>query len=389
MNTSEHKQKILITTDLYTVNTNGVVTSVQNLFDELTAMGHDVRILTLSGDLHSHKKGAVYYIRSVPLGVVYPDLRMPTSYRHKLIQEIIDWKPDVVHSQCEFFSYQFASRIAKITGAPIVHTYHTLYEQYLTSYVVPSKRLGEYLAKVLSRQRLKKVTTLVAPTKKVESTLQGYGMKAPISVVPSGIRLEQHRQRIDEDTRSAMRLELGIGEDDQVLLNLGRLGGEKNLQELLELFAEARKQYDNLKFLIVGDGPAREELQRLAKELGVEAHVIFTGMVPPDQVQNYYQLGDVFVSASTSETQGLTYIEAAANGLPLLCRQDDCLAEVLQEGRNGYEYTSADEFLEAIDAMVSDEAWRADAAKRSQEIAARFDKKTFAEAIENIYESVK
>ena len=388
MSSQEIKMKILITTDLYTVNTNGVVTSVQNLFDELTAKGHDVRILTLSDSLHSHKDGAVYYIRSVPLGAVYPDLRMPTSYRHKLIQEIIDWKPDVVHSQCEFFSYQFAARIARITGAPIVHTYHTLYEQYLTSYVVPSKRLGDYLAKVLSRKRLKRVTTLVAPTQKVENTLLGYGMKAPISVVPSGISLEQHHQRLTEAQRIQMRRDLGIGEEDMVLLNLGRLGGEKNLGELLELFAEARKQNDSLKFLIVGDGPAREDLQKQAKSLGIGEYVIFTGMVPPDQVQNYYQLGDIFVSASTSETQGLTYIEAAANGLPLLCRQDDCLADVLQEGENGYEYTSAEEFLNAIDAVMHDPQWRSAAAKRSEEIAASFDKKNFGEAIENIYESV-
>ena len=151
----QKKLKILITTDLYTTNTNGVVTSVQNLFDELTQKGHDVRILTISSTIHSHKEGHVYYIQSIPLGAVYPNLRMPTSYRNKLIQEIIDWKPDIVHSQCEFFSFQFASRIARITGAPLVHTYHTLYEQYLTSYFVPSKRLGEFLAKVLSRQRLR------------------------------------------------------------------------------------------------------------------------------------------------------------------------------------------------------------------------------------------
>ena len=388
MQLQETKMKILITTDLYTVSTNGVVTSVQNLFDELTAKGHDVRILTISDTLHSHKEGAVYYIRSVPLKAVYPDLRMPTSYRHKLIQEIIDWKPDVVHSQCEFFSYQFAARISKITGAPLVHTYHTLYEQYLTSYVVPSKRLGDYLAKVLSRQRLKRVTTIIAPTQKVENTLQGYGMRSPISVVPSGISLEQHHQRLSPEQRMEKRRSLGIADEDQVLLNLGRLGGEKNLGELLELFAEARKQNENLKFLIVGDGPAKADLEQQAKKLGIAEHVIFTGMVPPSEVQNYYQLGDVFVSASTSETQGLTYIEAAANGLPLLCRQDDCLADVLQEGENGYEYTSAEEFLNAIDAVMDDQEWRAAAAKRSEEIAAMFDKKNFGEAIENIYESV-
>lgn len=388
MASQETKLKILITTDLFTTETNGVVTSVKNLFDQLTANGHDVRILTISDSFHSHKEGAVYYVRSVPLKAVYPDLRMPTSYRSRLIQEIIDWKPDVVHSQCEFFSFQFAARISRITGAPIVHTYHTLYEQYLTSYVVPSKRLGEFVAKMFSRNRLRNVKTLVAPTLKVENALQGYGLHAPISVVPSGISLEQHHQRLSPEQRRQMRQSLGIGEDDRVMLNLGRLGGEKNLGELMELFAQARQHNDKLKFLIVGDGPAREDLQRQAQRLGVSEYVIFTGMVDPSQVQNYYQLGDIFVSASTSETQGLTYIEAAANGLPLLCRQDDCLADVLQEGQNGYEYTSAEEFLQAIDMVMHDTQWREAAARRSQEIAAAFDKKAFGEAIENIYESV-
>ena len=388
MASQETKLKILITTDLFTTETNGVVTSVKNLFDQLTAKGHDVRILTISDSFHSHKEGAVYYVRSVPLKAVYPDLRMPTTYRSRLIQEIIDWKPDVVHSQCEFFSFQFAARISRITGAPIVHTYHTLYEQYLTSYVVPSKRLGEFVAKMFSRNRLRNVKTLVAPTLKVENALQGYGLHAPISVVPSGISLEQHHQRLSPEQRRQMRQSLGIGEDDRVMLNLGRLGGEKNLGELMELFAQARQHNDKLKFLIVGDGPAREDLQRQAQRLGVAEYVIFTGMVDPSQVQNYYQLGDIFVSASTSETQGLTYIEAAANGLPLLCRQDDCLADVLQEGQNGYEYTSAEEFLQAIDMAMHDTQWREAAARRSQVVAAAFDKKGFGEAIENIYESV-
>ena len=388
MHLSDRKLKVLITTDLYTTNTNGVVTSVQNLFDELTAKGHDVKILTISDNLHSHREGPVTYIRSVSLEKIYPNVRMPVSYRHELIRDIIAWKPDVVHSQCEFFSYQFASRISKITGAPIVHTYHTLYEQYVTSYLIPSRRFSDALVKFLSRTRLKKVKTLIAPTKKVENTLQGYGLTSPIQVIPSGISLEQHRQRLDPVIRQEKRRSLGLKDDDLVLLNLGRLGGEKNLGELIELFARAREENENLKFLIVGDGPAREDLEKLAGRLGVSDYVVFTGMVSPTEVQDYYQLGDLFVSASTSETQGLTYIEAAANGLPLLCRQDDCLTDVLQEGENGYEYTCAEEFLRAIDTCLENPEWRAAAAGRSEQIAESFDKKAFADAVEGIYESV-
>lgn len=379
--------KVLITTDLYTTDTNGVVTSVKNLRNELVSRGHDVRVLTLSETRHSHKEGDIYYIRSMPIGVVYPNVRMPLSFRHRLIKELIEWKPDVIHSQCEFFSYQFALRISKKTGAPIVHTYHTLYEQYV-KYVIPSKRLGKTLVRVLSKKRLKKSEVVVAPTHKVESTLQAYGLRNEISVVPTGINLDQHHKRITPEERVQKRKELGIEEHHNVLINLGRLGTEKNLEELVTLFAGAVKENDTLKFMIVGDGPAKESLEKLSKKLGVEDSVIFTGMVEPSKVQEYYQLGDIFVSASTSETQGLTYIEAAANGLPLLCRQDKCLDDVIMQGENGFEYTNEDEFYEIIQTVAIDKEWRDKASKRSEEIAAGFDKHVFGDSIEKIYKSV-
>ena len=378
--------KILITTDLFTTKTNGVVTSVMNLRDELMAKGHEVRILTLSDNMKSRREGDVYYIRSVPCRV-YPNVRVPTSFRHKLIYELIEWSPDVIHSQCEFFSFQYALRISKHTGAPIVHTYHTLYEQYV-AYLIPGKRLGNTVVRMFSRRWLKKVDRVIAPTHKVEDALHGYGVNKIIDVVPSGIALAQHQKRITEEERAAKREALGISSDKNVLVNLGRLGTEKNIGELIELFARAAENNDSLMFLIVGDGPAREELEHKAKELGVEDKVIFTGMVDPASVQEYYQLGDLFVSASTSETQGLTYVEAAANGLPLLCRKDRCLDDVIIEGENGYEYTSAEEFLEEIANIAADPEWRRIAGKKSEEIAAAFDKSSFGEAVEKVYESV-
>lgn len=379
--------KVLITTDLYTTDTNGVVTSVNNLVEELIARGHDVRILTLADGMHSYRIVSVFYIRSVPIGAIYPDVRMAAAYRHRLIKQLIDWKPDVIHSQCEFFSFQFAHHIAKETGAPIVHTYHTLYEQYAT-YVLPIKGVGEKAVGTLSRLRLKEVKCIIAPTRKVEDTLRSYGITVPISVVPSGISLEQYQVRLTPEERSEKRRELGITDADRVLLNLGRLGTEKNLDELIGYFADALKEENNLKFLIVGDGPAREQLQKHAAALGVANHVIFTGMVAPSQVQEYYQLGDLFVSASTSETQGLTYIEAAANGLPLLCRQDPCLRDVMVYGENGYDYTTPETFRRGLNLILSDPQWRVEAAARSEQIASAFGKDAFGAAVEEVYRSV-
>lgn len=379
--------KILITTDLYATKTNGVVTSIRNLTEELQKKGHEIRILTVSETLKSHKSENVYYIKSLPLDVVYPDIRMPVYYHHRYIREMIEWKPDVIHSQCEYFSYHFASYISKKAGAPIVHTYHTLYEQYVT-YVLPNQRLGAHLIALLSRLRLRNAEAVVAPTHKVEHVLQNYGLSNPIYVIPSGISLEQHHRRISARECMEMRKELGIPEECTVLINLGRLGTEKKITELIELFSIVLKTNSNLMMLIVGDGPAKSELENLAVKLGIADHVVFTGMVDPAEVYKYYQLGDIFVSASTSETQGLTYIEAAANGLPLLCRRDPCLEDVLIEGCNGYEYETEEEFCHLLNTILQNPQWCQTASEQSTDIAKNYDKATFAEKIENVYEAI-
>ena len=380
--------KILITTDLLITSTNGVVTSVRNLWEGLKKRGHDVRILTLSDRADSYKDDSVYYIKSVPIGFIYPDMRMPISYRNLLIDELVEWKPDIIHSQCEFFSFQFAKHISKHTDAPIVHTYHTLYEEYVT-YVIPSKFIGKRVVKKWSRIRLKRVNRIIAPTSKVENTLRGYGVKNTISVVPSGISLEQHNYRMNEKERKMKRQALGIPEDYHVLLSLGRIGMEKNLRELLNYFADALLENQKLIFLIVGDGPDKRNMEILTSNLGIGSNVIFIGMVEPSQVQEYYQLADVFVSASTSETQGITYIEAAANGLPLLCRKDDCLGGIIKDGINGYEYTSGEEFFNKLKVIIENSEWRMSAGKYSQEIAKAFDQSHFADVMETIYETTK
>ena len=378
--------RILITTDLYTTATNGVVTSVKNLFDELTGKGHDVRILTLSENSRSYKDGAVSYIRSMPLEV-YPDVRMPLTYRHKLIKELIYWRPDIIHSQCEIFSMQFAKKISRKTGAPIVHTYHTMYEEYI-GYVLPGRRFGKWVVRCLTRSRLKKVSLVIVPTAKMEKVLTEYSLSKPIRIVPTGISLEQHKKRITEEYRHVMRVKLGISDDRFVLINLGRLGTEKNVDELLRLFAKALKTNDKLMFLIVGDGPAKAQLEKLAETLRITDHVIFTGMVKPSVVHEYYKLGDVFVSASTSETQGLTYIEAAANGLPLLCRKDPCLEDIIVNGENGFEYTCDKDFSDALSYIYHNSEWREEARNRGKEIASRFDKTMFVNTVEEIYNTV-
>lgn len=378
--------KILITTDLFKPTINGVVTSVLNLEKELKAAGHEVRILTMSDRCSSYRDENVYYIRSVSGDVFYPDVRIPVSRGEEYVEELIRWQPDVVHSQCEFFSFGYARRIAKAADARLVHTYHTLYEQY-TEYVPIGKTLSRAALGCLMRFRLKGVDRIVAPTEKVEQTLREYGIGLDIDIIPSGICLERFRQDISEETIAKLKQQYNIPPDKKVLLSLGRLGAEKRIDELIRGMKKLSEKRSDIILVIVGDGPARSELECLVKELGVEDFVRFTGMAKPEDVPKYYRLGDVFVCASTSETQGLTYIEAAASGLTLLCRKDQCLNGVLDDGKNGYAYETLEELADRAEEIIDNPFFEKRAKVHNKIVAAKYDTETFGEKIEACYEN--
>lgn len=375
--------KVLITTDWYKPVINGVVTSVVSLTGGLVALGHEVRILTLSGDRRSHIDGNVTRIGSIGVGTIYPNARMIAAISSRYVKELIDWHPDVVHSQCEFSTFFLARRISETCGCPLIHTYHTVYEDF-THYFSPSVRFGKYMAATCSRMLLAKTQTVIVPTEKIKKMLNGYGVGTPITTIPSGLELEQFEIPTTPMERKAMRVKLGLGDTDQALIYLGRLAQEKNIEELL-LFLSQR-QDAHLHLILVGDGPYRVHLEHTVKTLQLDHRVMFVGMVPPSEVVRYYQSGDIFVSASQSETQGLTYIEAMASGLPLVCREDSCLDGVLNNGVSGFAYHDANDFHADIDWLLSDEAHRRTMAKAARETAfGRFSSKAFAESMIQVY----
>ncbi len=335
--------KILITTECYRPIINGVVTSVVNLQSELEKNGHEVRILTLSPDGHSFTEDGVTYIGSVP--ALYPGVRTALRVHRRELRSLLDWKPDLIHSQCEFSTFRMAKYIAAKLKVPIVHTYHTVYEDY-THYFSPSRTWGRAAVAWFTRSTLKHVQCVIAPTEKVRGLLAGYGVPGDIQVVPTGVDLQQFQRELSNERRLLLRKNLGLAEKDQVMVSVGRLAKEKNLEEILRFVSQSR--HKEAKLLIVGDGPHRQTLERCAEELGIRERVIFAGMVQPGEIADYYRLGDLFVSASSSETQGLTYIEAMACGLPVLCRRDDCLKGVVDSGFNGWQYESVDQFEQSL-----------------------------------------
>ena len=375
--------KILITTDWYAPAVNGVVTSVKNLRRELEALGHEVRILTLSPDLRSEAAAGITRIGSIGAGRVYPGARLRTALVGRWVRQLVEWGPDVVHSQCEFSTFFLARRIAEELNVPLIHTYHTVYEDY-THYFSPSVRWGRRAAAVFSRWITGQTDCIIAPTGKVRQLLLGYGVTRPVVVIPSGIDLRRFRRPRDPMAETVLRASLDIPADRTVLLFVGRLAAEKNVEELLA----ARKALGDkpVTLLLVGDGPHRPALEARAAELGLDApDVIFAGQVPPDQVADWYRLGTVFVSASTSETQGLTYAEALAAGLPVLCRADPCLDGVIRQGENGWQYRTEEEFLRRVEEILDDPARAAELRPTAAASAEPFSAERFARRVERVY----
>jgi len=374
--------KILITTDWYTPAINGVVTSVVNLETQLRKRGHHVRILTLSQDGHSKREGDVYYIGSFNINKIYPNARGTYHYYDKLVNEIIAWEPDVVHSQCELISFPFAKKIARRCQAPLIHTYHTIYEDY-THYFSFNKTMGKKAVAIWSKHLLRKVDAVVVPSEKIRSLLSEYNVENPIYTIPSGIRLDVYRKKICPEEIIQYKRELGIPLTNRVLISLGRVAKEKNIQELASYVKQMEQE--NLTLLIVGDGPYLGEIQALVKSYSIEKKVVFTGMVDPEEVYKYYQLGDVFVCASNSETQGLTYIEALASGLPAVCREDLCLREVIENGKNGFLYKNYEEFQTAISMILQNQENKQRMSEQAVEISEKFTTDKFGETIEELY----
>ena len=378
--------KVLITTDTFLPSISGVVTSTVNLYTELIKMGHEVRILTLSRNNSSSRVDDVYYIRSFGVNV-YPDVRGTVSFRNKFLKEIIEWSPDIIHSQCEFFTFVFAKRISKKLNIPIVHTYHTMYEHY-TKYVIKNHIVGNKLVSVFSKGVLKNVEAVIAPTEKVRNSLVGYGIENEIEVIPTGINLDRFKTRTTREEKQNLKQSLGIDQENRIILTVGRLGAEKNIDEILQNLPKLIEKHKNLSMLIVGDGPYRGQLEQQAEELGIRANVVFTGMVAPETISSYYQIADIFVSASESETQGLTYIEALANGIPEICRNDKCLEGVLISGYNGYTYEKSQDFIEDMNHLLENYSLRAQMSANAEASAQRYGSLAFVRSVESLYQDV-
>lgn len=389
--------KVLLATDWFLPSLNGVVISVLNLRRQLEAKGHEVIILTLSQTDRSHREGGVWSVAAHSAGRFYPEARFSLRRGDPLIRELIRWKPDVIHTQCEMSTYQFARKIAKATGAPMVHTYHTVYEYYV-HYLHLGPRAGHAFVSTFSRLALKPMSRVIVPTVKTKRLLEGYGVKNPMHIIPTGIDLERFLTPPSREQLDELRSRYGIMKKERILMTAGRLAQEKNVSQLID--GLYRYCYDGEKngdrdrsmmtLMIVGDGPERHNLEQCARRWQektgkARCRVLFTGEIQQEEMPLYYHLSSCYVSASVSETQGLTYIEALASGLPAVCRRDDCLEGLVEDGQNGWLFDDIEGFGTALDRLFGDDQEYEAMKVRAAESIGRYTVRQFGDSVEQVY----
>lgn len=383
--------RIGLFTDTYPPYINGVSTSVCMLKHALEKKGHQVFVVTVNNNSLKYSfedDNTVIRIPGIPVGIY--DYRLTGVYPLRAINIVKKWKLDVIHSHTEFGIGTFARIIAKQLDIPLVHTYHTMYEDYV-HYIThgyfnkSSKKIVEYLTLFYCD---KTANELIVPTKKTYDLFkEKYDVDRNVHIIPTGIEIERfYKENVDHKKVTELKKQLMLLKDDFVIVFVGRIAEEKNIVFLIEAQKEIAKKHDNIKLIIIGDGPDSDKYKQLVKKYKLDESIVFTGKVPWEQVPCYYQLADVFATASTTETQGLTVIEAMAGGVAPLCIDDESFRNVVIDNLNGRIFKTKKDYIKDVFELYKDSSKLDSLSKQARINAERHSSKYYAEGVLDVYE---
>lgn len=342
--------RIGIFTDSYKPYTSGVVTSICTFRDELVKLGHEIYIFAPNYPDYHEKEEKVYRFYSLP-SPTNPDysLAIPVYPGMNILLKKLDL--DIVHVHSPFLMGRVGLRHAKRYNIPLMFTYHTLYDQY-AHYVPVAQDLAKEIAIKYSNHFCNQCDHVVVPSTEVEEILKSYHIRTPVSVIPTGVPLHKFTGK----KNNWLRENYNIPEDNKILLFVGRLTKEKNLEFLIDAFNLVKKSQPNTTLVITAQGPLEHDLKRQATRLGLslETEVIFTGVLPFETLVDVYYSSNLFVFSSVTETQGLVLIEAMAAGLPVVAVSAYGVQDMVDSGVNGIlTACDIDEFSAAIIKILS------------------------------------
>ena len=335
-------------TDTYFPQVSGVATSIRTLKTELEKQGHTVFIFTTTDkDVNRYEDWQIIRIPSVPF-FAFKDRRVAYRGFSKALEIARQYQLDIIHTQTEFSLGLLGVWIAKELKIPVVHTYHTQYEDYVR-YIANGMLIRPSMVKYIVRGFLNDMDGVICPSEIVYYLLTRYKVTTEKRVIPTGIDLAKfERPEINQDRIADLRKKLKIADSETMLLSLSRISYEKNIQAVIEALPDVLKENVAVKLVVAGDGPYLPDLKEQAERLGIMDSIIFTGMIAPNETALYYKAADFFISASTSETQGLTYLESIASGTPIIAHGNPYLDNVVTDKIFGTLYYDEHDLAGAI-----------------------------------------
>jgi glycosyltransferase involved in cell wall biosynthesis len=383
----EHAMNVLMISDVYFPRVNGVSTSIQTFRRELTVLGHEVDLIApaypakYAEDSHTLRVAS----RFVPLD---PEDRMmkPRNVR-ALLPRLRESRYDLVHIQTPFVAHYLGIEIADALDVPRVETYHTFFEEYLFHYVpVLPKSVLRGLSRYLSRKQCNRMNALIVPSSAMRDKLAEYGVQAPMHVIPTGIPMAEFAAGNGDVFRIRHRIE----KNRPLLLFVGRVAYEKNIDFLLRALEQALAHVPDLLLTIAGEGPALEPLRKFAAKRNLQEHVLFVGYLDRrGALLDCYRAADAFVFASRTETQGLVLLEAMALGVPVISTAVMGTRDIVGPKRGALvpEDNEAD-FARNIVKLLNDPALRARLGAEGRAYAAEWSAGALAGRLADTYQEV-
>lgn len=383
-----------IFTDSYYPHISGVATSIDMLKKGLEKKGNKVYIVApnlINNKLIYDKENQILWMPGIKVGI--QEMKLTKLYSKKAFNIIKnEWALDIIHSQTEFGVGFFSRKVAKKLNIPIVHTYHTLYED-CVFYVTHGH--FDNLAKKLVVKLTKyycdtKCDELIVPTHKIKYLFnRKYNIKKHMHVIPTGIDIEKFYPNNNEDKIIKIKKKYSINNDTFVIGTVGRIAAEKDFDKMIMGLSEILRNSNDIKLMIVGDGPDTIKLKKIAKEYKIFDKIIFTGMIEYEELPLYYQTFNISISYSTSETQGLTVIESLAAGIPCLCINDDSYKKIIENDLNGYIFNTTEECIQYIEKIKNDKKLYQKLKNNSLESVKVFSSDVFANKVLNVYKIAK
>lgn len=326
--------RILKISDVYFPRVNGVSTSIRTFAREFHHQGHHVGLIAPSyPSPWPEENFEIHRIPSRYLPLDPEDRLMRSGHIRALLPRLRQASYDVLHIHTPFVAHYLGTRLGRALDIPVVETYHTYFEEYLHNYLpLLPRQLLRFAARRLSSAQCNAVDALVVPTQPMLEVLRDYGVASPVEVIPTGIPMDE----LGEGNPTRFRHHHGIPDDRPVMLYVGRVAHEKNIDLLLDVLAKVRRERPDILLIIAGEGPARTHLERRAARMGLGDSLLFVGYLSRDgDLGDCYAAGDIFVFASRTETQGLVLLESMLMGTPVVTTAVLGTAEVMRDGRGG------------------------------------------------------